>query len=348
MPPTIEDFYEPLCNQFIPDFHRGACQYYDQAENEKVCGYCKKKELYRCLADCKRIIPLSYSSVSDFLTCHHLYYLKAIRGIQINKPQLSSALKKGVLWDRVLQNLLSSQKLHNISEVIAEYEMEAKDVASVKGIYRAYKQLEIITEPNGNLQAKIDLAIPFNSTWADNSPVEMLVNGYYDRKYPTYFVENKLSSRPTNYENTYFIQSQVGVYFLADPSLEYCIMEIVRTPDLKSVGKHKDESPEDYEERVYQDVISRPTHYFLGYDIKTHKYGRKYYRNEFNPEELKSRFIHVFREIYNARWLDGWYRNDRVCSSVLPGIACDMLPICRTGNWNEDNYTIREKVIGKW
>ena len=348
MPTTIEDFYEPLCNQFIPDFHRGACQYYDQAENEKVCGYCKKKELYRCLADCKRIIPLSYSSVSDFLTCHRLYYLKAIRGVQINKPRLSSALKKGMLWDRVLQNLLSNQKLHNISEIIAEYEMDAKDVASVKGIYRAYKQLDIVTEPNGNLQAKIDLTIPFDMKWADNSPVEMLVNGYYDRKYPTYFVENKLSSRPNNYEDTYFIQSQVGVYFLADPSLEYCIMEIVRTPDLKSTGKNKDESPEDYEERVYQDVISRPTHYFLGYDIKTHKYGRKYYRNEFNLEELKGRFIHVFREIYNARWLDGWYRNDRVCNSILPGITCDMLPICRNGNWNEDNYTIREKVIGKW
>jgi hypothetical protein len=344
----IDDFNASLCNQFTPDFHRDTCQYYDQAENEKVCGYCKKKELYRCLADCKRIIPLSYSSVSDYLTCHHLYYLKAIRGIQINKPKLSSPLKKGMLWDRVLQNLLSGQKIYDINATITEYEMDIKDVTIVRAIYRAYKELEIVTEPNGNLQAKIDLTIPFDMVWGDKSPVEMLVNGFYDRKYSTYFVENKLSGRPLNYEDVYFIQSQVGVYFLADPSLEYCIMEIVRTPDLKSTGKNKDESVEAYGERVYQDVISRPTHYFLGYDIKTHKYGKKYYRSEFNLEELKSRFIHVFREIYNTRWLDGWYRNDRVCNSILPGIACDMTPICRNGNMSEDNYTIREKVIGKW
>jgi hypothetical protein len=125
-------------------------------------------------------------------------------------------------------------------------------------------------------------------------------------------------------------------------------MEIVRTPDLKSTGKNKDESAEDYGERVYQDIISRPTHYFLGYDIKTHKYGKKYFRNEFNLEELKGRFIHVFREIYNARWLDGWYKSDRSCSNILPGIACDMLPICRNGNMSEDSYNVREKVIGKW
>lgn len=343
MPYSLDDFDASLCSEFLPSDNMTRCAYYTEGESELACGFCNRPDKYRCIADTRRPIPLSYSSVSDFLTCHHLYYLKAIRGIQIVPEKTSSAIKRGVLWDRALQNYLG--KPQEMKDLIDEYQIPSRDVAAVRGVYRAYKELEIVTEPDGDLQAKIDITIPFDKVWGNRYPVELLVTGFYDRKYPDHFIENKFSGRPENYDDVYFIQSQVGVYFLADPLMEYCIMEIVRSPGLKSVGKFKGENDDEFCERVYQDVLTRPTHYFLGYDNKTHKYGKKFYRTEFNLDELKGRFIHIFREIFDARVCQGWYKDDKACNNVLPGISCDMLPVCRIGSMSEDNYCIRKPKV---
>jgi hypothetical protein len=171
------------------------------------------------------------------------------------------------------------------------------------------------------------------------------VTGFYDRKYEKSFVENKLSGRPDNYSDPWFIESQIATYFLADPSLEYVVMEIARTPDLKSTGKFKDESPDEYSERCYQDILSRPSHYFMGYNQETHRYGRKFHREEFNLQEVKDRFIHIFREYWEARQFSGWFKNSRSCSNILPGIACDLLGVCRYNTMSEDTYQIRKRVL---
>ena len=328
------------CFKFQPNSDFSSCAYYDPSDNSKVNGFCTRPDMYRCVSTLGKIIPLSYSSVSDFLTCRHLYYLKAIRGIRMKDAAVSSPLKMGTLWDKVLQKYLGNKSI-DIPAIINQYEIDDKDTAKVQGLYRAYKALDIQVEPGYDLQAKIDLTIPFDQTWPDGSPVEMMMTGFYDRKYADHFVENKLSGRPEFYQDPFFIQSQIGTYFLADPNLKHVTMEIIRTPALKSTGKNKEESAGDYGERVYQDAISRPSHYFIGWNSETKTYGRRFYRKEFDLEEIKSRYLHVFKEIYNARFTDGFYKNDRVCNNVLPGIACDMLSVCRYNNMSESIYEIR-------
>jgi hypothetical protein len=236
-------------------------------------------------------------------------------------------------------------KPYDIPAIIEKYEINPRDVAKVRGLYRAYKLLEIQIDPGYELQAKIDLKIGFDKTWGEGTPVEVLITGFYDRKYPDHFIENKLSGRPDYYLDPFFIQSQVGTYFLADPSLQSCTMEIARTPDLKSTGRFKEESDDDYGERVYQDVLSRPSHYFLGYQQDTHKYGKKFYRTEFNLEELKARYIHILREYWEARLFGGWYKSDKSCMNALPGIQCEMLQLCRYNNLSETIYQIRKRPI---
>lgn len=340
----LTDFDGTRCPDFNPDFAFKACTYYDPADHEQECGFCKQDhKYYRCIADTSKGIPLSYSTVSDFLTCHYLYYLKSIRGIEILPAKKSVPLKLGTLWDRVQQKHLGADI--NIQAVITENEIESRDVAKIKGLYRAFKALDVFIDPNPILQARIDDSLG----WERDDPAApsnvLYIKGYLDRKYTSRFVESKLSSRPDNYLDPYFIQNQVGVYFMADPGLEDCVMEICRTPDLKSTGRFSEESDADYAERVYQDAIKRPSHYFLGWDPKTRRYGKKYFRKEFNLDAISDRFRAVFREIDLANRTMGWYRNDRVCNSVLPGIACDMLPICRTGHMSEDMYRIRKREI---
>lgn len=333
---ALTDFDGKRCPDFNPDNEFKKCQYYDPAGREQECGFCKNEKYYRCVAEIRRGIPLSYSSVSDFLTCHYLYYSKSIRGIRLRDNHLSPAIKNGLLWDAVRESLLGRNDV-KIPDVINRYEIPPREVAKVRGIYRAYRELEIEVEPGYSLQHEIDDVLGFDGP-------QLILTGFYDRKYENYFVENKFSGRPDNYFDPFFIQSQVGVYFMADPKLEYCVMEVVRSPDLKSVGKNRDEEPEAYGERVFQDAISRPTHYFPGWDKKTRRYGKKFWRREFDLDSISDRFVHVFREIRAAWQNDAYYRNDRVCNAVLPGIQCDMLPICRTqGHLNDEVFEIRKR-----
>lgn len=337
----LSDFDQSKCDKFVPNSSFNQCFTYVPDENGDFNGFCSLPDRYRCWATTSKPIPLSYSSVSDFLTCHRLYYLKAIRGVQIRDEMKSAPLKMGTLWDVALQKYLGGEPKQSITETIDKYQIDPMDVAKVKGIFRAYKKLEIQIDPGYKLQTKIDLTLSFDKVWGNGMPVEMPITGFYDRKYSTSFAENKFSSKPDFYLDPYFIQSQIGTYFLADPSLEYCIMEVIRVPALKT-GRDKDVDAEEYQERVYQDAISRPSHYFLGYNNLSRRYGKKFYRNEFNLIDLESRYLHIFREIFDARSCDGWYRNDRVCNNILPGVVCDMISCCRNNNMSETIYQIRK------
>lgn len=337
------------CSLFNPTFDSRGCSYYDEADNDWECGFCKRPENYRCIADVYRIIPLSHSLIQNYLTCHWLCYLQNFRGIRIKNEKTSNPLKMGMLWDLVLQKYLGgTDKKGNpidIPAAIEQYEIEDREVAKVRAIFRAYKDLDIRVDPGYELQAKINLSyanetdksgVPYN--WS-----KVAITGYYDRLYPGYFVENKLSGRPDNYLDPFFIQSQIGTYFLADPELKYCIMEIVRTPDLKSTGSHKDEDAAEYQERCYQDIISRPSYYFIGWNAEKRTYGKKYFRDEFDMEEIAHRYKCVAAEIQMA-WMEGqFYKNDRACSQVLPGIKCDLMPLCRYNRFNDGLYEIRRR-----
>jgi hypothetical protein len=286
-------------------------------------------------------VPLSYSSVQDYITCPRLYYYKAIRGIVSQPFAMGSAVKMGQLWDAAKQKMLGGKI--NPNDIVEEYHITDMEIAKVRAIKRAYEALEIGVDPTYVLQAPFNQEIECEGLYKDY-PVKVRIKGYYDRKYQTHFSEDKLSSRPDNYLDPYFIQSQVGAYFIADPNLEYCTMEVVRVPDLKSVGRFKDESPEEYCERAYSDIIARPSFYFLGYDKSKKRYGKKYYRNEFDLDSIKDRFRIISLMIRDCQAFDGWYRNDRVCNAVLPGIPCDYKNVCRLNSMGEDLYKIKDKV----
>lgn len=233
------DFDSKKCPEFQPDSNFQTCTSFDPATDPRECGFCKlNAKYYRCIAH-KGTIPLSHSTVQNFLTCHHMCYLINVRGIQTRDAVKSSPLKCGSLWDAVLGKHYGGVDKetglpYDIPALITRYEIEPKDVAKVRGLYRAYKMLEVQIDPGGEIQKKIDLTISFDKVWGDGVPVEVMVTGYFDRYYTDgTFVENKLSGRPDYYLDPFFIESQIGTYFLADPSLESCIMEIVRSPDLK-------------------------------------------------------------------------------------------------------------------
>jgi len=95
-----------------------------------------------------------------------------------------------------------------------------------------------------------------------------------DRAYEDSIRETKLSGSPDFYTQKENVTFQLGTYFLANEHWEYAVVEITRVPGLRTgQGKFSDEESGDYEARLYSDIISRPSYYFLGWDRKTRTYG---------------------------------------------------------------------------
>ncbi len=369
-----------LCQKFQPTFDNRECDYYQYSEDDNFnpihgeCGYCKQPKAFRCVADVCRIIPLSHSSVSDFCTCHYLYYLKKILGIEIRPPFLSSALKAGTLWDATKQ--LHLGKKQSLRDIINKYEIDDYTVAKVKAIYSAYKYLEIEVDPGYELQAKIDMTYDIilppsqfvpSITVGDNHAKEVVnlwkeaknqaederkwifplkITGFYDRKYQGYFCEDKLSSRVEYYTEVYPLTSQIGTYFLADPNLEHVIMEVIQMPQQKILKETKkrtqEESPDQLYDRVYNEILSRPSNYFIGYNREAKRYGKKFFRGEFPLAEIENSYKQIVIELLSARWTNNFYKNRKNCNFIY-GRPCEYLPICTNGNMSETMFSIRQK-----
>jgi len=341
---------EEKCPHYNPTFsgnNPDQCSMY--LEQGDFCGICKRVDTYRCLGDVGvKPIHMSHSSVQDFLTCHRLFYIKQIMGLGVKNKHCSRPIKLGKLWDTVLQFKLGKGEV-NPQSVIDDYDMDVYDVETIRALYRAYKDLDIQIEDGYELQAAVDIDWnPFDEvkTWGTGAPVTVHVKGFYDRKYPEYFVENKLSGRPDGYLDIYFIQSQIATYFLADPNMEKCVMEVVRTPGLRvNKEEEQDESGKMYGNRIYEDVMGRPAYYFQGWNKSKKTYGKTFFRKEFDLDDVRERYLSIFREIHEALACDGMYRNDRSCKGILPGMGCDFLNACRYGMVSDEVYEIRKKDI---
>lgn len=364
------------CSKFDPTFDNRECSHYQYPEDSKMniidgqCGMCKLPDNYQCEPDITRTIPLSHSSSGDWCICHFLCYLRKIRGIEVKPQFLSNAIKAGQLWDTCLQKYLGGDA--SPAKVIEKYEIPDMVVAKVRAVYDAYKELEIQVDEGYELQAKIDVELEVSlpecsfipnirvgkedvNLWALRDQQQesgrswkfpLYVNGFYDRKYPTYFAENKLSGRPENYLDPRYIQSQNGTYFLTDPNLEYCIMEVVRFPQLKELKATKsrgEETPDQMYQRCYDDILSRPSYYFLGLNKQTHRYGKRFYRGEFDLKEIETRYQQIVMEMKMAQWSGCWYKNWKACGQVFPGIPCEYQTVCSTGNISDEMFTIRGK-----
>lgn len=252
-------------------------------------------------------------------------------------------------------------------DVINHHEIDPITVAKVRALFKAYKELEIKVEHGYELQAEVNLdytiTLPPSSfipsinigseainLWqarqdqdADKRVWEfpLKVTGFYDRKYSNYFTEDKLSGRPDFLLDQFNIANQCGTYFLADPQLEYCIMEVVQFPQHKELKK-KEESPEQMTERIYQDVLSRPSKFFLGWDNKKRMYGYKFHKGEFNLQAIEKRYRQAVIEIQAARWSDGFYQDWTRCGNKY-GSQCELRTICKNNNIPTEMFKIRGK-----
>jgi hypothetical protein len=297
------------------------CVHYLKIKGE---GFCSRSDRFVCLEWMKQhAYHISYSALQAWLTCPRKYKYMVIDGIELVPEMIPVAMEMG---QDLHHNLNPNLKPSFIcSPDLPEY-------SRVKAILDAMKELEIKDPPDGIYEA--DISIPLENT---------NIIGYVDVLYYDFFIERKFTANPDYYTNIHTIASQLGTYFLYNERLKYGIIQAIRTPDLRSTGKYKDEDMDSYYNRTYQDILNRPGHYFPGWDKETKTFGRKFYRHEFDLQSIKERYETIVEQI---RWYvqnrREFHKNEQAC---MANQRCMYLSICETGGVSELLYKYRDKKV---
>lgn len=281
-------------------------------------------------------IRMSHASRINFCRCRQLYYYKKVQGISVRPEKLADAVKVGSIWDEFNTSLYKGKKFkERLWYLVDYYNLSDSDVARIYALIKAFKSLDMTVNLNGLIGCQVKF---------DYIDGDVTINGVVDRAYQNFFVESKASAWPDFYHKIHAITSQVSTYFLSNPSYEYCIIEAVRVPSLKTGwGKYSEEPYENYMMRIYRDIISRPSHYFLGFNREEKTFGKKFHKSEFPLDEIARDYQLITKDIQRAIEENAFYQNFMSCH--VPS-QCDYLKICEIGVASELIYEQKPKQEG--
>ncbi len=319
------------CQMLTPG-DNSPCKHYIRPNDPTDPGFCRQPSQFRCTEAMKHKLPsISYSRLTDFIHCKRRYYHSVIQGIGVQPHHLPEPIKLGRAWDAAVTS--KYDKKHDYLPDIKPLQLTDIQQAKISALNRSYQDLEI--------QARIDGLL--GSQYKVHAPVgRNQIIGYVDVAFDNHIEEIKLSARPDFYTHRENVAYQLGTYFMADDQWDYADVKITRLPGLKSGwGKYDNEYAKKYEERVYGDIISRPGYYFIGWDRKTRTYGVRFWRSEFDLDEIFSTYVYVLEELQDTLRRGSWYPNNLACHVPT---ACAYLPIKRTGVVSEEIYQRKEVI----
>jgi hypothetical protein len=271
-----------------------------------------------------KLPTISYSSLTDFAHCKLRYKHRIIDGLQLRPEHLPEPLKLGRAWDSIIRYLYDDTPYES---EITPLKLNETQAAKINALARAYENLEIKNNKDGFLSAQYKIYVPVGQ--------EQIV-GYVDLAHEDHIKEVKLSSRPDFYRQRENLAYQLSTYFLANQDWEYSDLKITRVPQLRA---KPDETSEHYEERCYGDILSRPARYFIGWDRKTRTYGVRFWRSEFDLDEIFSTYVYVLEELKITLKRGSWYPNNLACHVPVP---CQFLHIKKSGVVSPEIYERRE------
>jgi hypothetical protein len=276
---------------------------------------------------------LSHSSRIDFCRCQQLYYYRKILGIQVKRQMLPEPMKLGLIWDKFITSIYKGDKFKDqFWHIVDVFDLSDYGVAKLYSLIKAHRTIGIKIDRDGFIGCQHE----FNCIDGECS-----IHGFIDLFFTNHFVEIKLSTRPDFFHKVHNITSQAATYFLSNDQLEYCIIEATRLPSLKTgYGKYSGEDSESYMNRCYQDILSRPSHYFPGFNRDEKTFGKRFWRSEFPLEEIKRDYHLITKDIQRAIKENAFYQNFMAC--YVPS-QCVYLPICETGTVSDLIYQIKDK-----
>jgi hypothetical protein len=320
---------EQICKMLTPGDGL-PCKHYQRPNEKGEPGFCTQGSNFFCTEAMKRRLPsISYSRLRDFIHCKLRYRHGVIEGFKVRTEQQPEAMKLGKAWDSITRSRYASK--YDYTEEINSLLLSPEQAAKINALNRAFIDLEVTLNKDSLLGCQYKVTTQILNT--------NLV-GFVDRSYQDYIIESKLSARPDFYTRKENVTYQLGTYFLCNEAWDYAIVEITRVPSLKI----KDgEDAQAYEQRIYGDILARPGFYFRGWDRKTRTFGTKFWRSEFDPEEIHSTFCYVTHEIRETVERGAWYPNNLACHVPAP---YPYLPIKRSGVVSEEIFEKRQRKGG--
>lgn len=322
---------QPICDGFQKDSSKPCIHSIDSKGD-----FCDLPEMFRCIEWIRRNEPtLSYSTIRDSFCKRKLYY-SYICGIELIVKPLPMRLGEiaGKYLD-YLHNQIQSTPPTNFPPSIVPYFIKLKDedgnlpiqIEALIGLFQGYHEKEF-DSTKGQTQAYFQ--------WMEEGYPQ--IHGYIDLVEETWGYEFKYSSRPEIYNSKFIVQDQIATYFLGDPSLERITLRAIQVPQLR-LGKN--ETHENYRERVHQDFLSRPLYYIKDYN---------FWRSEFNYDELREKYKMIANEILGFIELGGkkyFYQSNspNTCFGETTGTGisnCEYLDICNSGVVSDQIYKKRE------
>jgi hypothetical protein len=311
--PYITPTPDSICAKYMPN------------DSESQPGFCSAKYSFLCTEDLSNKLPrLSFSSIKNFLRCQEYYWLRNIKGVERKPYFLNEALKAGTIWGMYLAFKHGYKHELCKNDLIEKYQPSDVTLAKLNALMRSYCELGIVK--NSDCICEKEFFIPFHN-WQ--------LYGFIDRAYDDHIVESKLTTRPDNYLSIPQIELQAGTYLYSDPHYEYVIMEITRMPELR---QKKDEGIAEYQDRIYSDIIRRPSYYFIGWDMKKRTFGKKFYRSEFDLKELPMIYHKIAKQLRYCIDENLWVKNELACTCPF---ICDYWDVRKTGVISEEMYEIR-------
>ena len=332
------------------------CPHRQRRPNGKGCihflqgGFCKLPHHFRCEPYvAKYEFPLSHSLLQLYLRCRRAFWYHAIEGWERLPHTMPVRMRLGSMF------AIATELLHGpepwtwerLEEALEPYmeeyfpepsESDLQELAKLRGLLRAYIDLGVPESLKGDTEVKFALmeeGVPMVYGTVD----QLLWEG--DR---CLIVERKYTSNPSFYSQ-HFMSDQLAVYFLAFPTADRCLVQLVQHPGHRPT---KNESLDDFEERVRQAVLASPRQYLPGFRKEDRVYGQYYYRSEFEEEiDLKRRQLQMVSwEIRHGLKIgkDWFYRNTEHCQSH-PDFLCPYLPIKETGVVSPELFRQRPKQL---
>lgn len=311
-----------ICGKYVQG--DDGCEFASDARG----GFCRLPDEFKCpVYEYFFYGQISVSQANTWMRCHRAYRHKYIDGIEMQDKMINRNMKIGQLIHEGAEQIYSGKPVSvDYSRYFGESDKRETGI------------VQVMIEKLSTLKRPDEPCLPeegFNIELPDCPNIR----GVIDVLYAEHFIEFKTSGNPDYYLTPHYLQSQLGTYFLSDPKLKYCTMKVIRIPQLKSAGQYKDEDAETYVNRVMLDVEKRPAYYFVGLtDDGT--WGKKFYKAEFDMDEIVERYRHIMRERRLAIKQKCYYKNETGCLYPQP---CMYLQLCETGGVSDLIYTYREK-----
>ena len=323
------------CDRLLPVEGNPCFHYVRDCEGQP--GFCQLSDRFRCIVAIEHFAPRqSNSSIENWKRCKRYYYLSNIMGIRLREKFTPKPLILGTIMDKVMEKAWSDgvyvlkDALFIADNHIYSQFLEPHDKARLRALLvaldsmgfkplRSECQKEVLVKIVGGhfILAKKD-AVPD----------------------PSFFVEFKYTKAPDRYLEVFKIEDQAGMYFVSDPLLEFVVMAPIRNPETRTTKKEAEMSAEDYYQKTLSDILSRPSHYFPGWNGSKGRWGNIFYRSEFDLIEIEETARIVAEEIIDTakKGEAHFYKNRTNCWQY--NSECEMYTICKTNTIDEIRYRI--------